>query len=186
MDHIEKSNLHRQFLFRPKHVGKSKCAVAAEVIRDFNPEMRITAIDKQCTCYSYRFEYNYFTCYIRLPFPLVDRNTETFFNNNFLQEAATGGLETALPIVLSAVDNLRTRQYLDLRCVSNRLAMFDSGTEGLKGHTQVILPYITESYDSVLDPISILPGDQYIPCCAIRSFPANITHCVEWAREKVR
>jgi len=34
------------------------------------------------------------------------------------------------------------------RCVSNQRPLIDSGTMGPKGHVQVIVPHITESYTS--------------------------------------
>lgn len=43
MDTIEKSNLNRQFLFRPKDVGGLKSAVAAAATRQMNPQINITA-----------------------------------------------------------------------------------------------------------------------------------------------
>lgn len=86
--------------------------------------------------------------------------------------------------MLAALDNIEARQYLDQRCVINRLAMFDSGTQGTKGHTQAILPGITESYNDQSDPGSSGSGE--IPYCTLKSFPAKPVDCVEWAREKVR
>lgn len=41
LDTIETSNLNRQFLFRARHVGKSKAAVAAEAIKRFAPQANI-------------------------------------------------------------------------------------------------------------------------------------------------
>ncbi|KAF8066301.1 SAE2 [Scenedesmus sp. PABB004] len=43
LDTIETSNLNRQFLFRRAHVGQSKAAVAADVVRGFAPQATITA-----------------------------------------------------------------------------------------------------------------------------------------------
>lgn len=43
MDLIEKSNLNRQFLFRPHDVQKSKSSVAAEVVKRMNNDINITA-----------------------------------------------------------------------------------------------------------------------------------------------
>lgn len=41
MDIIEKSNLNRQFLFRPKDVGFSKASVAAAVTKKMNPQINV-------------------------------------------------------------------------------------------------------------------------------------------------
>ncbi|XP_071751291.2 ubiquitin-like modifier-activating enzyme 1 [Centroberyx gerrardi] len=43
MDSIERSNLHRQFLFRSQDIGKQKSEVAARAVRAMNPQMNITA-----------------------------------------------------------------------------------------------------------------------------------------------
>ncbi len=43
MDTIEKSNLNRQFLFRPKDVGSAKSSTAAAAVAAMNPEMRVQA-----------------------------------------------------------------------------------------------------------------------------------------------
>lgn len=43
LDTIDVSNLNRQFLFRPHHVGKSKAEVAREAVLEFNPSARIVA-----------------------------------------------------------------------------------------------------------------------------------------------
>ena len=41
LDTIETSNLNRQFLFRKRHVGQSKAAVAAAFVRRFAPNATI-------------------------------------------------------------------------------------------------------------------------------------------------
>ncbi len=50
-DHIETSNLNRQFLFREKHLRKPKSATAAAVVTQMNPRLKghIKArLDKVC------------------------------------------------------------------------------------------------------------------------------------------
>ena len=122
MDQIEKSNLNRQFLFRPKDVGKLKSACAAEAVQAMNPELQ----GKIAT----------------LP-DRVGADTEHIFSEAFWGE---------LDGVTNALDNVEARQYVDRRCVFFRKPLLDSGTLGTKGNTQVVLPSLTESYSSSQDP----------------------------------
>lgn len=43
LDTIDVSNLNRQFLFRPEHVGHSKAIVAAKAAEQFNPDIKVTS-----------------------------------------------------------------------------------------------------------------------------------------------
>ena len=122
MDQIEKSNLNRQFLFRPKDVGKLKSECAAEAVRAMNPDLNGK--------------------FVILP-DRVGAETEHIFNENFWED---------LDGVTNALDNVDARQYVDRRCVFFRKPLLDSGTLGTKGNTQVVLPSLTESYSSSQDP----------------------------------
>lgn len=44
MDTIEKSNLNRQFLFRPWDVSKLKSECAAAAVQQMNPEIKIKSL----------------------------------------------------------------------------------------------------------------------------------------------
>ena len=45
MDHIEKSNLNRQFLFRPKDIQQPKSSTAAAAAKAMNPDMNIKPLE---------------------------------------------------------------------------------------------------------------------------------------------
>lgn len=96
--------------------------------------------------------------------------TKDTFSNEFFE---------SLNIVTNALDNIQARQYVDLRCVENKIALLESGTLSSKGHVQVIMPYKTETYGSKADPAE--QGD--IPHCTLKMFPEETLHCVEWARD---
>lgn len=122
MDSIEKSNLNRQFLFRPKDVGKMKSDCAAEAVQAMNTDLKgkIVVLKDR-----------------------VGQDTEHIFNEQFWEE---------LDGVTNALDNVDARTYVDRRCVFFRKPLLESGTLGTKGNTQVILPSLTESYSSSQDP----------------------------------
>ncbi|KAI8945839.1 putative ubiquitin-protein ligase [Xylaria longipes] len=122
MDSIEKSNLNRQFLFRPKDVGQMKSDCAAKAVTAMNPEL-----NGHIVCLKDR----------------VSPETEHIFDENFWK-----GLDG----VTNALDNVEARTYVDRRCVFFRKPLLESGTLGTKGNTQVVLPKLTESYSSSQDP----------------------------------
>lgn len=122
MDSIEKSNLNRQFLFRPKDVGKMKSDCAAAAAQLMNPDLvghMVSLKDR------------------------VSQDTENIFNEDFWRN---------LDGVTNALDNVEARTYVDRRCVFFLKPLLESGTLGTKGNTQVVLPKITESYSSSHDP----------------------------------
>ncbi|KAF1350603.1 ubiquitin-activating enzyme E1 [Lizonia empirigonia] len=147
-DQIEKSNLNRQFLFRPHDVGSLKSAAAAKAVQAMNPDLnnKIDVLSDK-----------------------VGPDTEDIFNETFWN---------SLDGVTNALDNVEARTYVDRRCVFFRKPLLDSGTLGTKGNTQVVLPFITESYSSSQDP-----PEKSFPMCTLRSFPNRIEHTIAWARE---
>jgi len=67
----------------------------------------------------------------------VHEGTSHIFTDKFFEEQC---------IVTNALDNIMARKYIDQRCVTAKTALLESGTLGPKGHVQVILPHITETY----------------------------------------
>lgn len=146
-DNIEKSNLNRQFLFRPKDVGKMKSAVAAVAVSHMNPDMH---------------------GHIEAKGDKVSSETEDVFNDDFWN---------SLDLVTNALDNVEARTYIDTRCVFFKKPLLESGTLGTKGNVQVVVPDMTESYQSSRDP-----PEKSIPLCTLRSFPNKIDHTIAWAK----
>lgn len=121
-DQIERSNLNRQFLFRPKDVGSLKSDAAAAAVQAMNPDLK-----GKIESWKDR----------------VGPDTEHIFNEDFWH---------ALDGVTNALDNVEARTYIDRRCVFFHKPLVDSGTLGTKGNVQVVLPRLTESYSSSQDP----------------------------------
>ena len=143
LDTIEKSNLNRQFLFRPPDVGKLKSETAVKAIQVMNPDL----VGK-------------FKVY-KDP---VGPDSESVFGHAFFEP---------LDVVVNALDNVEARTYVDRRCVFFRKPLLESGTLGTKGNTQVVYPFLTESYSSSQDP-----PEKSFPMCTIKSFPNQIEHTI--------
>lgn len=95
--------------------------------------------------------------------------TEHVFNDEFFE---------SLDGVAIAVDNVEARKYIDRRCVYFRKPLLEAGTLGTKGSTQVIIPFMTQSYSSSRDP-----EDTVIPVFTLKHFPYAVEHTVMWARD---
>ncbi|KAJ9113011.1 hypothetical protein QFC22_006107 [Naganishia vaughanmartiniae] len=149
LDTIEKSNLNRQFLFRPKDVGKFKAESAAAAVIEMNPELKGRIIAHQ---------------------DRVGVETENVYGDDFFAQ---------IDGVTNALDNVAARQYMDRRCVFYQKPLLESGTLGTKANTQVVIPFLTESYSSSQDP-----PEKSIPSCTVKNFPNAIEHTIQWAREK--
>ena len=149
-DVIETSNLNRQFLFREKHLRKPKSSTAAAAVISMNKDMKD---------------------HILARLDKVHDGTAHIFTDKFF---------TGLTLVANALDNVQARRYIDMRCVTNKTPLIESGTLGSKGHVQVVIPFKTESYSSQNDPEDNLN----IPICTLKMFPEEAIHCVEWARDK--
>ncbi|BGP04236.1 E1 ubiquitin-activating protein [Rhodotorula toruloides] len=122
LDTIEKSNLNRQFLFRPKDVGSFKSEAARRAATEMN-----AGLDGKVEVFKLA----------------VGPDTENVFGDSFFD---------SIDCVTNALDNVSARQYMDQRCVYYAKPLLESGTLGTKGNVQVVLPHVTESYSSSQDP----------------------------------
>jgi ubiquitin-activating enzyme E1 len=98
----------------------------------------------------------------------VDPKSEDVYTNSFFE---------GLDCVLNALDNVEARRYVDHRITVAQRPLVESGTMGTKGHVQVIVPFLTETYGQQNDPVS-----KDVPFCTVKFFPHEINHCVQWAR----
>eukprot|EP01041_Mallomonas_annulata_P003343 gene3343-6615_t len=176
MDHIETSNLNRQLLFRQQHVGMPKSVVAAERVR-LIPSGVIAVTETITVDDSDAVDDATATAKVQVRrvriHPLTlrmddSKQSRTVFNDAFW---------TQTDVVLTALDNVDARRFVDSQCVKHRRWLLDSGTLGTKGNTQVVIPHTTESYSSSVDP----PEDA-IPMCTLKSFPYLPEHCISWAK----
>uniref|UniRef100_A0A8C9LJP4 Ubiquitin-activating enzyme E1 C-terminal domain-containing protein n=1 Tax=Piliocolobus tephrosceles TaxID=591936 RepID=A0A8C9LJP4_9PRIM len=145
-DHIEISNLNRQFLFKREHIGKSKSLISAETIKKKNSNLNICSLETK-----------------------VGIESEHIFNESFWKRQ---------DLIVNALDNIQARQYVDNKCVWYSKPLFESGTLGTKGNVQVVIPFLTQSYNDSYDP----PEDS-IPLCTLKHFPYDIVHTIEYARD---
>lgn len=99
----------------------------------------------------------------------VCTDTENIYNENFYQKVTC---------VANALDNVQSRIYIDEKCITYCKPLLEAGTEGIKGNVQAIIPYLTESYSSMTDPVV-----QAVPLCTLKNFPYLIEHCIQYSRD---
>ena len=102
MDHIERSNLNRQLLFRQQHVGQAKSIVAAAEVKKLNPRLHVLALTQKLSADA-------------------EASTTTGdypFGASFWQD---------VDVVVTALDNIDARRYVDEMCVVHGRWMLDSG-----------------------------------------------------------
>ncbi|XP_039403629.1 ubiquitin-like modifier-activating enzyme 7 isoform X10 [Mauremys reevesii] len=150
MDTIERSNLSRQLLFRLRDVGVSG---------KLKSETAAAAVRRM----------NPTTRVTAQPHH-VGPDTETLYGDDFFM---------ALDGVTNALDSMQARAYVDSLCIRYLKPLLDSGTEGTKGHVQVVVPHLTQPFGSPLDLT-----ESAVPLCTLRHFPSTIEHTLQWARDE--
>ncbi|NXC48399.1 UBA1 enzyme, partial [Penelope pileata] len=96
--------------------------------------------------------------------------TEQQFGDAFFQQ---------LDGVVSALDTLRARAYLESRCARCRTPLLDPGTEGARGSVLGMVPPLSAPLAPGVDP-----ADGVFPVCTLRHFPYAIEHTLQWARDE--
>ncbi|XP_006457956.1 hypothetical protein AGABI2DRAFT_190343 [Agaricus bisporus var. bisporus H97] len=121
MDTIDISNLNRQFLFRPKDVGKSKAVVAAEFIMKRVPGVNVTPY-----------------------FGKIQDKGDDYYMQFALIICGLDSVE-ARRWINATISNL-----VDYDNPDSVKPLIDGGTEGFKGQARVIIPTQTSCYECSL------------------------------------
>lgn len=119
LDTIELSNLNRQFLFRPCHIGSFKADVACLAIKKL-------------------LSFNH---------PSVPDNIFAFHNDITDISKFPISFWSKHTIVLNALDNVEARRYVSQRCNSLQIPLVESGTAGYLGQCSVHLKNLTECWE---------------------------------------
>jgi ubiquitin-activating enzyme E1 len=85
-----------------------------------------------------------------------------------------------LTAVFNALDNIDARRFMDTECFNYNIPLFESGTMGIKGNTQPVIPFLTETYSNSNDP----PIEKSFAVCTIKNFPNEIHHTIHWALDQ--
>lgn len=85
-----------------------------------------------------------------------------------------------LTAIFNALDNINARRFMDNQCFNHNLPLFESGTMGIKGNTQPVIPFITETYSNSNDP----SNEKSFAVCTIKNFPNEIQHTIHWALDQ--
>ena len=100
---------------------------------------------------------------------LVNENTVNIFTDDFWEKQN---------IIITAVDNLKARKYIDKKCTFYSLALIDSGTQGTNASSDIFYPGKTICLNDLPEPI-----ETKIALCTLKKFPTQINHCIEWSKE---
>lgn len=103
---------------------------------------------------------------------LLNSESENVFDSKFWKNQN---------FILNAVDNIKARQYIDSQTTLFKIPLIETGTEGLKAHCQIIIPYLTENY-SEREYNKEEEDVDNTHSCTLKQFPFLIEHCIEWGK----
>ena len=87
-------------------------------------------------------------------------------------------LVSSRDLLFTALDNVEARLFVDKQALLHGKPFFESGTLGLKGNSQPVVPFLSENYAAQRDP-----EEKAIPVCTLKHYPYKPEHAVHWARD---
>ena len=99
---------------------------------------------------------------------LINEETRNIFDDDFMENQN---------VIISAVDNVDARKYIDNLCTFYNKILLDSGTEGTKANSDIYYP----NKSTCLNDYPFIVKKQ-IPMCTLKDFPTKIEHCIEFSK----
>ena len=146
-DNIALSNLNRQFLFNINDVKENKS-------KSYCVKREAMKINKDMKIKDYQL--------------LINEETRNIFDDDFMEKQN---------VIISAVDNIQARKYIDNLCTFYNKILLDSGTEGTKANSDIYYP----NKSTCLNDYQFIAKKQ-IPMCTLKDFPTKIEHCIEFSK----
>ena len=72
-------------------------------------------------------------------------------------------------LIITAVDNLQARKFVDKKCTFYSLALIDAGTNGTNASSDIFYPGKTICLNDLPEPT-----ETKIPLCTLKKFPTQI------------
>ena len=146
-DTISLSNLNRQFLFHKNDINGNN-------YKSFCAKREALKINKDLNIKDYQL--------------LINNETREIFDDEFIEKQ---------DILISAVDNISARKYIDNLCTFYNKILIDSGTEGTKANSDIYYPNKSICLNDTSFKIK-----KEIPICTLKNFPTQIEHCIEFSK----
>lgn len=146
-DNIALSNLNRQFLFNINDVKDNKS-------KSYCVKREALKINKDMKIDDFQL--------------LINEETRNIFDDSFMEKQN---------IIISAVDNINARKFIDSLCTFYNIILIDSGTEGTKANSDIYYP----NKSTCLNDYQFRAKKQ-IPMCTLKDFPTKIEHCIEFSK----
>ena len=107
---------------------------------------------------------------------IVSSETENVFSDIFWDNQ---------DIIFNAVDNIKARIYINEKVTIHQKYHVDAGTLGVNSSSCFFLKNISSTYkEQNEDKKENNQNNRETGMCTIHSFPTNISHCIEWARNE--